>query len=134
MPLPREFLFWFCCFSWLCFPISLCSLASRRESQIVPSADLEPETESWSLLQPLGEKDRAGLFPALFKVLYVGQSGVPRLQPDSRALHYMKRLYKAYATKEGIPKLNRSHLYNTIRLFTPNVQHKRASADQVTGV
>ncbi|XP_037364137.1 growth/differentiation factor 9 isoform X2 [Talpa occidentalis] len=40
----------------------------------------------------------------------------------------MKRLYKAYATKEGIPKSNRSHLYNTVRLFTPCAQHK-----QVTG-
>lgn len=46
----------------------------------------------------------------------------------------MKRLYKAYATKEGIPKSNRSHLYNTVRLFTPYVQHnKQASVDQVTG-
>ncbi|KAM5217345.1 growth/differentiation factor 9 isoform 2-T3 [Hipposideros larvatus] len=45
----------------------------------------------------------------------------------------MKRLYKAYATKEGIPKSHRSHLYNTVRLFAPYVQHKRAPADQVTG-
>ncbi|XP_036279771.1 growth/differentiation factor 9 isoform X2 [Pipistrellus kuhlii] len=67
-------------------------------------------------------------------VLCDGQGGLPRLQPDSRALRYMKRLYKAYATKEGIPKSNRSHLYNTVRLFTPHIQHKeQASVDQVTG-
>ncbi|XP_076994536.1 growth/differentiation factor 9 isoform X2 [Tamandua tetradactyla] len=46
----------------------------------------------------------------------------------------MKRLYKAYATKEGIPKSNRSHLYNTVRLFTSCAQHKQASGDEVTGV
>ncbi|XP_054999319.1 growth/differentiation factor 9 isoform X2 [Sorex araneus] len=45
----------------------------------------------------------------------------------------MKRLYKAYATKEGIPKSNRSHLYNTVRLFTPCAQHKQSPGDQVTG-
>ncbi|KAK2499588.1 hypothetical protein MC885_012442 [Smutsia gigantea] len=45
----------------------------------------------------------------------------------------MKRLYKAYATKEGIPKSNRRHLYNTVQLFTPCSQHKQAPGDQVTG-
>ncbi|XP_023052055.1 growth/differentiation factor 9 isoform X3 [Piliocolobus tephrosceles] len=60
--------------------------------------------------------------------------GAPRLQPDSRALHYMKKLYKTYATKEGIPKSNRSHLYNTVRLFTPCTQHKQVPGDQVTGI
>ncbi|XP_044517837.1 growth/differentiation factor 9 [Gracilinanus agilis] len=46
----------------------------------------------------------------------------------------MKRLYKAYATKEGIPKSDRSHLYNTVRLFTPCAQHQQPSWGQVTGV
>ncbi|XP_037657453.1 growth/differentiation factor 9 isoform X2 [Choloepus didactylus] len=46
----------------------------------------------------------------------------------------MKRLYKAYATKEGIPKSNRRHLYNTVRLFTSCAQHKQASGDEVTGI
>ncbi|XP_068959817.1 growth/differentiation factor 9 [Petaurus breviceps papuanus] len=46
----------------------------------------------------------------------------------------MKRLYKACATKEGIPKSDRSHLYNTVRLFTPSAQHQQRSWDQVTGV
>ncbi|PNI50027.1 GDF9 isoform 7 [Pan troglodytes] len=46
----------------------------------------------------------------------------------------MKKLYKTYATKEGIPKSNRSHLYNTVRLFTPCTRHKQAPGDQVTGI
>ncbi|XP_006888139.1 PREDICTED: growth/differentiation factor 9 [Elephantulus edwardii] len=46
----------------------------------------------------------------------------------------MKRLYKAYATKEGIPKSNRSHLYNTVRLFTPCAQHKQTPGNQETGI
>ncbi|XP_011824639.1 PREDICTED: growth/differentiation factor 9 isoform X2 [Mandrillus leucophaeus] len=46
----------------------------------------------------------------------------------------MKNLYKTYATKEGIPKSNRSHLYNTVRLFTPCTQHKQVPGDQVTGI
>ncbi|KAL2778816.1 growth/differentiation factor 9 isoform 2 [Daubentonia madagascariensis] len=46
----------------------------------------------------------------------------------------MKKLYKAYATKEGIPKSSRSHLYNTVRLFTPCAQHKQAPGDQMTGI
>ncbi|KAK1343288.1 LOW QUALITY PROTEIN: hypothetical protein QTO34_016066 [Cnephaeus nilssonii] len=134
MALPSKFFLWFGCFSWLCFPRSLGSLASRGEAQVVASAELESEAEPWSLLQPLDGRDRPGLLSPLFKVLCDGQGGVPRLQPDSRALRYMKRLYKAYATKEGIPKSNRSHLYNTVRLFTPYVQHnKQASVDQVTG-
>ncbi|XP_019611659.2 growth/differentiation factor 9 isoform X1 [Rhinolophus sinicus] len=133
MGLPSKCFFGFCCFSWLCFLANLGSQASRREAQTAASAELESEVEPWSLLQPLDGKDKAGLFPPLFKVLYDGQGGAPRLQPDSRDLHYMKRLYKAYATKEGIPKSNRSHLYNTIRLFTPYIQRKRVPADQVTG-
>ncbi|XP_054423964.1 growth/differentiation factor 9 [Pteronotus mesoamericanus] len=133
MALPSKFLFWFGCFSWLGFPISLGSQASREEAQVAASAELESEAEPWSLLQPPGGRNRTGLLSPLFKVLCDGQGGAPRLQPDSRALRYMKRLYKAYATKEGIPKSNRSHLYNTVRLFTPSVQHEQASVDQMTG-
>ncbi|XP_066198370.1 growth/differentiation factor 9 isoform X1 [Saccopteryx leptura] len=134
MALPCKFFFWFGCFSWLCFPISLGSQVSRGEAQIAAGAELESEAEPWSLLQPVDGRDRSGLFSPLFKVLCDGQGGSPRLQPNSRALRYMKRLYKAYATKEGIPKSNRSHLYNTVRLFTPSVQHKQASLDQMTGM
>ncbi|XP_057591290.1 growth/differentiation factor 9 [Hippopotamus amphibius kiboko] len=133
MALPSNFLLWFCCFAWLCFPISFGFQASRGEAQIAASATLESEAEPWSMLQPLNGRHRSGLLSPLFNVLYDGQGGAPRLQPDDRALRYMKRLYKAYATKEGIPKSNRSHLYNTVRLFTPCAQHKRAPGDQVTG-
>ncbi|XP_013363836.1 PREDICTED: growth/differentiation factor 9 isoform X2 [Chinchilla lanigera] len=45
----------------------------------------------------------------------------------------MKKLYKTYATKEGVPKPTRSHLYNTVRLFTPHSPQKYASGGQVTG-
>ncbi|XP_055980253.1 growth/differentiation factor 9 isoform X2 [Sorex fumeus] len=132
MALPHRFL-WFGCVAWLCFPIILGSRASRVEAQIANSAELESGAAPWSLLQPLDGRERPGLLPPLFKVLYDEQGGTPRLQPDSRALRYMKRLYKAYATKEGIPKSNRSHLYNTVRLFTPCAQHKQSPGDQVTG-
>ncbi|KAI5930571.1 Growth/differentiation factor 9 [Manis javanica] len=128
MALPSKVFLWFCCLSWLYFPISHGSQASR-EVQIAARAESGSEAE----LQSLDARGRSGLLPSLFKTLYDGQGGAPRLQPDSRALRYMKRLYKAYATKEGIPKSNRSHLYNTVRLFTPCSQHKRAPGDQVTG-
>ncbi|XP_033037140.1 growth/differentiation factor 9 isoform X3 [Trachypithecus francoisi] len=97
-----------------------------------PRSFLSPREKQGS--PPIDERDRAGLLPRLFRVLSVGRGGAPRLQPDSRALHYMKKLYKTYATKEGIPKSNRSHLYNTVRLFTPCTQHKQVPGDQVTGI
>ncbi|MGH0149814.1 UNVERIFIED_CONTAM: hypothetical protein FKN15_016088 [Acipenser sinensis] len=46
----------------------------------------------------------------------------PRFRPDSKYLRYMKRLYRMSATNEGVPKLNKSHLYNTVRLFTPQAE------------
>uniref|UniRef100_A0A8C5XS16 Growth/differentiation factor 9 n=1 Tax=Microcebus murinus TaxID=30608 RepID=A0A8C5XS16_MICMU len=125
MALSSKFLLWFCCFAWLCVPSSLSSQASRGEAQIAAGAELESEAEPWSLLQPVDGRDRSGFLPPLFKVLSDGPGGAPR------ALHYMKKLYKAYATKDGIPKSNRSHLYNTVRLFTPCAQHKQAPGDQV---
>ncbi|KAK2501186.1 hypothetical protein MC885_009055 [Smutsia gigantea] len=128
MALPGKFFLWFCCFFWLYFPINQGSQASR-EVQIAANAELGSDAE----LQSLDGRDRSGLLPSLFKNLYDGPGGAPRLRPDSRALHYMKRLYKAYATKEGIPKSKRSHLYNTVRLFTPCSQHKQAPGDQVAG-
>ncbi|XP_045344742.1 growth/differentiation factor 9 isoform X1 [Leopardus geoffroyi] len=133
MALLSNFFLWFFCLSWLCFPISLCFQDSTGEVQIAAGAEWEAKAEPWSLVQPLDEKDRLGFLPPLFKVLYNGQGDAPRLQPDSRALRYMKRLYKSFATKEGIPKSNRSPLYNTVRLFTSYAQHKQAPGDQVTG-
>ncbi|XP_066573073.1 growth/differentiatio [Amia ocellicauda] len=43
----------------------------------------------------------------------------PRLKPDSRYVRYMKRIYRMSATHDREPKGSRSHLYNTVRLFTP---------------
>ncbi|KAM9695754.1 growth/differentiation factor 9 [Trichechus inunguis] len=134
MAFPSKFLFWFCCFVWLCFSISFGSQASKGEARGAASAELETEAEPRSLLQPLDERNRSGLLPRPFKVLSDERGGAHRLQPDSRALRYMKRLYKAYATKEGIPKSSRSHLYNTVRLFTPCAQHKQTPGNQVTGI
>ncbi|KAK2542570.1 Gdf9 [Columba guinea] len=45
----------------------------------------------------------------------------------------MKRLYRMSATKEGIPKATKSHLYNTVRLFTPCSEHKHRHRDLVRG-
>ncbi|XP_053155876.1 growth/differentiation factor 9 isoform X2 [Hemicordylus capensis] len=45
----------------------------------------------------------------------------------------MKRLYKMFATKEGIPKANKSHLYNTVRLFTPHAECKHPISGQMRG-
>uniref|UniRef100_A0A8D2DTT1 Growth/differentiation factor 9 n=1 Tax=Sciurus vulgaris TaxID=55149 RepID=A0A8D2DTT1_SCIVU len=134
MALYSESLIWFCCFAWLCFHVSLGSQASRGEAQIAANAELESEAEPWSVLQPIDGPHSSGLLSPLFKVLSDGQGEAPRLQPDSRALHYMKKLYKTYATKEGIPKSHRSHHYNTVRLFTPSSLHKQAPGHQVTGI
>lgn len=134
MALSSKFLIWFCCFAWLCFHVSLGSQASRGETQIAANAKLESEAEPWPVLQPLDGTHSSGFLSPLFKVLSDGRGGAPRLQPDSRALHYMKKLYKTYATKEGIPKSNRSHLYNTVRLFTTSSLHRQAPGHQVTGI
>ncbi|XP_040827477.1 growth/differentiation factor 9 isoform X1 [Ochotona curzoniae] len=132
-PPPRRFLPWFCCFACVCFPISSDSQPPRGAPWVAANAASESVAEPWSLLQPVGGGEHSGLLPPLFRVLSVRRGAAPRLQPDSSALHYMKKLYKAYATKEGIPKANRRHLYNTVRLFTPWVQQK-APGHQVTGL
>ncbi|KAM6224567.1 growth/differentiation factor 9 [Rhynchocyon petersi] len=134
MALPIEFFLWLCGFAQLCFPVCIGSQTSKGKALNAASSELEPEAQPWSLLQPLDGRDRSGLLPPLFKVLSDERGGAPRLQPNSRALCYMKRLYKAYATKEGIPKSNRSHLYNTVRLFTPCDQHQQTSRSQEPGI
>ncbi|NXA97540.1 GDF9 factor, partial [Melanocharis versteri] len=73
---------------------------------------------------PEGGGPAHALLPPLLKVLHDRgprgwRSEAPRLQPDSRALRYMKRLYRLSASREGIPKAHRGRLYNTVRLFTP---------------
>ncbi|XP_012369759.1 growth/differentiation factor 9 [Octodon degus] len=132
MALPRSFLLGLCCFAWLS-SINPGSWASRGEAQTAASVKLEPEAAPWSVLQPVDGDHSSGLLLPLFKVLSGRQGRAPGLQPDSRALHYMKKLYKTYATKEGIPKPTGSHPYNTIRLFTPHSPKKYTSGGQVTG-
>ncbi|XP_008847553.1 growth/differentiation factor 9 [Nannospalax galili] len=133
MALSSKFLLWFCCSAWLCFFTSLGSQASRGEAQIAASSELESEADPWPLLLPGDGTDRSSLLPPLFKVLSDRRAEAPKLQPDSRALYYMKKLYKTYATKEGIPKPTRSHLYNTVRLFSPCGQHEQAPGGHMTG-
>ncbi|XP_013915132.1 PREDICTED: growth/differentiation factor 9 [Thamnophis sirtalis] len=41
----------------------------------------------------------------------------------------MKNLYKTFATKEGILKANKRHLYNTVRLVTPHAECKHPTAN-----
>lgn len=133
MALPSKFLLGVCCFAWLCFLTSLSAQASAGGSHIGASESLESEADPWSLLLPVDGTDSSGLLPPLFKVLSDRRGETPKLQPDSRALYYMKKLYKTYATKEGVPKPSRSHLYNTVRLFSPCAQQKQAPSNQETG-
>ncbi|KFP74795.1 PREDICTED: growth/differentiation factor 9 [Acanthisitta chloris] len=119
----------YCCLPWLstgtqCSPPSQGWGGSDKAPGLVAAA-ADHVAELHPVLQlPTSARRGYALLPPLLKVLSDrGQRGwaseVPRLQPDSRALRYMKRLYKMSATKEGIPKAHRGHLYNTVRLFTP---------------
>ncbi|NXE39899.1 GDF9 factor, partial [Ptilorrhoa leucosticta] len=113
----------YCCLPWL----SAGSPHSRGRgvSEKSPGLLAAPEdaaSELSAVLQlPQGGGPAPALLPPLLKVLHARgwHSEAPRLQPDSRALRYMKRLYRMSATREGIPKAHRDRLYNTVRLFTP---------------
>ncbi|XP_065546506.1 growth/differentiation factor 9 [Lathamus discolor] len=123
----------YCCFPWLSFGIR----GSPRSRARVASEDTSSELNPLPGL-PKGVRRGYALLPPLLKVLsdreqQVWESEAPRLQPDSRALRYMKRLYKMSATKEGIPKANKSHLYNTVRLFTPCSECKQRPRDLMKG-
>ncbi|NXN86927.1 GDF9 factor, partial [Bombycilla garrulus] len=90
-------------------------LAAPGDAAGEPSAVPEP---------PRAAGAAPALLPPLLKVLRERgprgwHSEAPRLRPDSRALRYMKRLYRMSATREGIPKAQRGRLYNTVRLFAP---------------
>ncbi|NXX63732.1 GDF9 factor, partial [Scopus umbretta] len=133
----------YCCLHWLSFSIQ-CSPHSRGRvvSDKTSGLLVAPEdnaSELNPLLQlPKGARRGYALLPPLLKVLsdrghQNWESEAPRLQPDSRALRYMKRLYKMSATKEGIPKTNKSHLYNTVRLFTPCSECKHRHGDLMKG-
>ncbi|XP_066185536.1 growth/differentiation factor 9 [Sylvia atricapilla] len=119
----------YCCLPWLSAGTQ-CSPSSwgQEGSEDAPGVLAAPEdaaSELSTMLQlPRGGGAAHALLPPLLKVLQDrGPRGwhgeAPRLQPDSRALRYMKRLYRMSATREGIPKAQRGRLYNTVRLFTP---------------
>ncbi|NXX31416.1 GDF9 factor, partial [Nicator chloris] len=119
----------YCCLPWLSAGTQ-CSPSSRGQggSEEAPEFLAAPEdaaSELSAVLQlPQGAGPAHAFLPALLKVLHGRgprgwHSEAPRLQPDSRALRYMKRLYRMSATREGIPKAQRGRLYNTVRLFTP---------------
>lgn len=133
----------YCCLHWLSSSIQ-CSPHSR--GRVVPDKTpglLIAHEDTASELNPLlrlpkGVRRGYALLPPLLKVLsdrghQNWESDAPRLQPHSRALRYMKRLYKMSATKEGIPKANKSHLYNTVRLFTPCSECKHRHRDLMKG-
>ncbi|NXH42429.1 GDF9 factor, partial [Dicaeum eximium] len=118
----------YCCLPWLS-PGTQCSPRSggRGGSGGVPGFVAAPGDAGSSLraaeVLRLPQASPAPL-PALLRVLQERgargwQGEAPRPQPDSRALRYMKRLYRMSATSEGIPKARRGRLYNTVRLFTP---------------
>ncbi|XP_012430329.5 growth/differentiation factor 9 [Taeniopygia guttata] len=118
-----------CCLPWLSAGTQF-SPRSRgwEDSAEAPGFLAAPEDAANQLragLQlPQGEAPAHALLPPLLKVLHNRgprgwHSEAPRLQPDSRALRYMKRLYRMSATRDGIPKAQRGRLYNTVRLFTP---------------
>ncbi|NXC49509.1 GDF9 factor, partial [Penelope pileata] len=131
----------YCYIHWLSSSIQ-CSPHSRGRAgpDKVSGLLVAPEVSELSPLLRLPKGVRRGyaLLPPLLKVLSAQgrqswENGVPRLQPDSRALRYMKRLYKMSATKEGIPKANKSHLYNTVRLFTPCSECEHRHGDLMKG-
>ncbi|XP_065266223.1 growth/differentiation factor 9 [Emys orbicularis] len=135
----------FICFYYsirLLSSVALCSPSSRDEvvSERTPELLLVPEDEPPELppvlLLPPGVRNGYALLPPLLKVLsdqrpHSWEGEAQRLQPDSRALRYMKRLYKMSATKEGIPKANKNHLYNTVWLLTPYAECKHNPKDQI---
>ncbi|NWS70534.1 GDF9 factor, partial [Crotophaga sulcirostris] len=117
----------YCCLHWLSSSTQ-CSPRARVPGFL--GAPEDPGEQS----PPKGARHGQALLPPLLKVLSEQGpqrwgSAAPRLQPDSRALRFMKRLYRLSATKEGIPKANKGHLYNTVRLFTPCSECKRRHRD-----
>ncbi|XP_072486130.1 growth/differentiation factor 9 [Notamacropus eugenii] len=130
-----TFIFYFYCSAWMFSSLSLGSQTLEDEAETLKSGEMSLEGKPLPWDQPLDGENGPGLLPPLLKVLVSRHlPGAPRLHPDSRALRYMKRLYKTYATKEGIPKSGRSHLYNTVRLFTPSARHQQPSWGQLSGV
>ncbi|NXQ26130.1 GDF9 factor, partial [Alaudala cheleensis] len=117
----------YCCLPWLSADTQS-SPSSREGSEDVAGFLAAPEDAAGQLSAVLQLPLAAGAAPALLSPLLKvlqdrGPRGwhgeEPRLQPDSRALRFMKRLYRMSATRDGIPRARRGRLYNTVRLFTP---------------
>ncbi|NWS35414.1 GDF9 factor, partial [Polioptila caerulea] len=123
----------YCCLPWL-------SAGTQQSGARGGSAEgvwAAPEDAAGGLSAvlplPQGRGASPALLPPLLKVLHGrGPRGwhgeAPRLQPDSRALRYMKRLYRMSASRDGIPRAQRGRLYNTVRLFTPCWECERGAA------
>ncbi|NXI17104.1 GDF9 factor, partial [Irena cyanogastra] len=119
----------YCCLPWLstgtqCSPHSRARRGSQEAAGFLAAPEDAASQLSAVLQLPQGGGPAHALLPPLLKVLHARgprgwHSEAPRLQPDSRALRYMKRLYRMSATRDGIPKAQRGRLYNTVRLFTP---------------
>uniref|UniRef100_A0A8C3QCL2 Growth differentiation factor 9 n=1 Tax=Geospiza parvula TaxID=87175 RepID=A0A8C3QCL2_GEOPR len=131
----------YCCLPWLsagtqCSPRSRGRGGSAEAPGVLGAPEAAASQLSAGLQLPQGAAPAHALLPPLLKVLHDrGPRGwhneAPRLQPDSRALRYMKRLYRMSATRDGIPKAQRGRLYNTVRLFTPcwECEHADVSGD-----
>ncbi|XP_053847006.1 growth/differentiation factor 9 [Vidua macroura] len=119
----------YCCLPWLsagtqCSPRSRGRGGSAEAPGFLAAPEDAASQLSAGLQLPKGGAPAHALLPPLLKVLHDRgprgwHSEAPQLQPDSRALRYMKRLYRMSATRDGIPKAQRGRLYNTVRLFTP---------------
>ncbi|NWT21967.1 GDF9 factor, partial [Cardinalis cardinalis] len=117
----------YCCLPWLSAGTQ-CSPRGWGGSAEAPGILAAPEDAasqlSAGLRLPQGAAPAHALLPPLLKVLHDRRprgwhSEAPRLQPDSRALRYMKRLYRMSATRDGIPKAQRGRFYNTVRFLAP---------------
>lgn len=123
------------CLDRFFFPGVLCAPSLRNEgtSQPLPFSEVQASKRfPPSLVFP--KENGQGLHAALFKLLSGHdpqglESDVSRPPPDSRALQYMKHLYKMFATKEGVLKANKKHLYNTVRLVTPHAECKHPTTN-----
>ncbi|XP_028906390.1 growth/differentiation factor 9 isoform X1 [Ornithorhynchus anatinus] len=125
-----------CCYLWFLPLVSVGSPISRGVNR---AGRKSSKVEPLFFLLPLEGGNRTDLLSPLLQVLSDpyhknSQRGMRSLQPDSAALGFMKRLYRMYASKEGIPKSNRSHFYNTVRLFTPDAKPKQDAEDQRMGL
>ncbi|NXC98410.1 GDF9 factor, partial [Certhia familiaris] len=114
----------YCCLPWLSAGSQQPRGRAGSEEGFLAAPEDAAGELSAVLQLPQGEGAAPALLSPLLKVLRTRgprgwHSEEPRLQPDSRALRYMKRLYRMSATREGIPREQRGRLYNTVRLFMP---------------